>query len=158
MGKLLTTGLIAFNIALTDASFIYGQGMVVETKECINAIASVESQLQNERALTIELSEISDRYISGTPPEGRPHQYVFGMGGGAVETVMNSPVLLNSLASRIISNCNSISSVSFAQYRSGWFWVFGLMPSGKVEFFRCPEDHFHGGGYRDLVWGESCPV
>ena len=158
MCKLFTASLIAFGVASIDASLVWGQGMVVETKECINAIASGETQLQNERALTIELSKINENKISGTSPESRPHQYAFGMSRGAVENVMYSPVLLDTLATKIISSCNSISSVSFALWGTGWFWVFGLMPNGEVEFFKCPEDHFHGGGYRDLVWGESCPV
>ena len=98
------------------------------TEECVNAISSVESQLKNDRDLTIEFSPINDRNASGTPPEGRPHQYAFVMRGSAVEGVMNSLVLLDTLATRTIDNCNSISSVSFGQSGTGWFGVFGLMP------------------------------
>ena len=92
------------------------------------------------------------------PPEGRPHQYAFGMGGSAVEAVMYSPVFSNTLATQIIDNCSSISSVSFGLWQSALVSVYGLMPNGEVEPFKCPEDHFHGGGYRDLVWGEYCSV
>ena len=158
MNRVLGVGLIVSNIALLNASPVRAQGMVVETEECVNAIASVENQLVTDRQLTLEMSEINVRNASGTPPEGRPRQYAFGMSGSAVEAVMSSGVLLDNLATQIIDNCNSISSVRFAQWGSGWFWVFGLMPNGEVEFFECPEDHFHGGGYRDLVWGESCPT
>lgn len=109
MNKLLATGLAALGITLFNALSIKAQGMVVETQECINAISSVESQLQSDRDLTIEFSEVYNGSMDGTPPEGRPNQYVFGMNGSAVETVMNSGVLLDNLATQIISNCNSIS-------------------------------------------------
>lgn len=47
--------------------------MVVETEECMNTISSVESQLTTGRQLTLEQSEINNRNVNGTPPEGRPH-------------------------------------------------------------------------------------
>ena len=158
MNKLFATSVMILPLALLNVLPIQARSIVVETEECVQAIASVENQLVTDRQLKIEMSEISDRNISGIPPKGRPHQYAFGISGKAVEAVMNSPVLLDNLATQIIDNCSSVSSISFGQWRTGWFWVFGLMPNGEVEMFSCPEDHFHGGGYRDLVWGESCPV
>ena len=156
MNRFLAVGLIVSNFTLLNVSFVKAQGMVVETEECVNTIASIENQLVTDRQLTLEMSEINDRNAPGKPPEGRPHQYAFGMSGSAVETILSSPVLLDTLATQIIDNCDSISSVSFGLWQSGLVGVFGLMPNGEVELFRCPEDHFHGGGYRDLVWGESC--
>ena len=94
----------------------------------------------------------SDRNASGTPPEGRPHQHAFGMSGSAVETVLSSPVLLDTLTTQIINNCNSVSSVSFGLWQSGFVVVYGLMPNGEVEFFKCPEDfEYNPDTDRDLV-------
>ena len=157
MNRFLAVGLIVSNITLLNASPVRAQGMVVETPECVDAISSVESQLKSDRNLTIESSQINDRNAFGTPPEGRPHQYAFGMGGSAVEGVMSSPVFLNSLATQVINNCNSISSVSFGLWQSGLVSVYGLLPSGEVEPFKCPEDYeFNPDTDRDLVWGEYC--
>ena len=157
MNRFLTIGLIVSNTALLNASSLTAQGMVVETEECVNAISSVESQLQSDRNITLEQSEINNRNAPGTPPEGRPNQYAFGMGGSAVEGVMSSPVFLNSLATQVIDNCSSISSVSFGLWQSGFVSVYGLLPSGEVEPFKCPEDYeFNPDTDRDLVWGEYC--
>ena len=156
--KLFATNLIALNIISLNVLPVRAQGMFVETKEYVNAISSVEIQLTTDRQLMLEQFEINDRNAPGTSPEGRPHQYAFGISGSATETVMSSNVLMSTLATQIIDNCNSISSVSFGEWGTGLFWVYGLVPNGEVEFFKCREDHFHGGGYRDLVWGKSCPV
>ena len=157
MNRLFATVLTALNIISLNVLPVRAQGMIVETEECVNAISSVESQLQSDRQLSIEFSDMNDRNASGTPPEGRPHQYAFGMGGSAVEAVMYSPVLLNTLATQIIDNCNSISSVSFGLWQSGLVSVYGLLPNGEVEPFKCPEDYeFNPDTDRDLVWGEYC--
>ena len=157
MNRVLSVGLIVSNIVLLNALPVRAQGMVVATEECVGAISSVESQLKSDRDLTIEFSQINDRNAYGTPPEGRPHQYAFGMSGSAVEGVMSSPVLLNTLTTQIIDNCDSISSVSFGLWQSGLVSVYGLLPSGEVEPFKCPEDYeFNPDTDRDLVWGEYC--
>lgn len=63
------------------------------------------------------------------------------MNRSAVEGVLRSPVLLDTLATQIIDNCDSISSVSFGLWQSGFVGVIGLLPNGEVDFFQCPEDY-----------------
>ena len=66
--------------------------------------------------------------------------------------------MLNTFATEIINECNSISSVDFGVWQSSLIGIYGLMPDGDVKLFKCSEGHFHGGGFRDLVWGELCSV
>ena len=155
MYRFLTVSFIISNTVLLNVLPVRAQG--VETPECTNAVSSVESQLKSDRDLIIEQSEINNRNAPGTPPEGRPNQYAFGMSGSAAEGVMSSPVLLNTLATQVIDNCSSISSVSFGLWQSGWVSVFGLLANGEVEPFKCPEDYeFNPLTDRSLVWGELC--
>lgn len=153
--KFFTANLIFLDILLFSVLPLTAQSIDTESEECKNAIAEVENQLQSA-GVTLEFSDFNDRNAPGIPPEGRPNQYAFGMSGNGVMTVLGSPVLLDTHATQIVNNCSSVSSVSFGQWQSGLVGVFGLMPNGEVELFKCPEDHFHGGGYRDLVWGEFC--
>ncbi|WP_019504869.1 hypothetical protein [Pleurocapsa sp. PCC 7319] len=131
------------------------QNINLDNKICEDAIASVEGQLKADHQLTIEISEtINHSYPDG--PEGRPNQYRLGIRGNAANSVMESDVLLNSLATQIINNCNSISLVSFGVYQTDYILDYGLISKGKVEKFQCPED-FDGLPYkRDFQWGESC--
>jgi hypothetical protein len=122
MNKLFTFGLIALNITSINVLHVRAQGMVVETKECVSAISEAENQLRGVRQLTLELSEIDNGNVSDTP-EGRPNQYAFGLKGEGTRSVFNSPVLMNTIATRIIDNCNSISSVSFGEWGTGWLIV-----------------------------------
>lgn len=166
MNRFLAVGLIVSNIALLNVSPVRAQGMVVETEECVNAISSVENQLQSDRNLTIELSQIEKLQYYPDHPEGRPNGYGLGMSGDAAFSVMGSPVLLNSLSTEVIDSCSSISLVEFGIYQTGNVRTFGLMGDDEVKEFQCPADYddypkTDASGQlqfypRDLVWGESC--
>lgn len=156
MNKFFAAGLIVLDILLFSSLPLTAQSIDAETEKCENAIASVESQLQAGRQLTIELSEIRNVTYSDYP-EGRANQYTLAMDGNAVESVLNSSVLMNTLATGIIDRCNSVSLVSFGLYGSGYIVKYGLMNNGEVKIFQCPED-YDPPYYRDLVWGESCSI
>lgn len=158
MNKCFAISLIALNIASFNVLPIQAQNMVVETEECVKAITSGENQLRAVRQLTLELSEIDNGNVSGTPPEGRPNQHAFGLKGEKASSVLSSPVLMNTIATRIIDNCNSISSVSFGVWQTGWLVVYGLIENEGVKIFKCPEDYnYDPETDRDLIWGEFCP-
>ena len=161
MNKPLTVGLVVLiNLSLFGCSRITSQNTDTEPEECSEAIASVEQQLQTVHQTTIELSQMNDNNASITPFEDRPNQYKFGLRG----SVLQSPETLNTLATQIINNCNSVSSVSFGAWQSDMIQIYGLMPDGKVKVFECPrplgssppspEDE----QYTELVWGEHCSL
>ena len=122
----------------------------------LRLIASVQNRIISGRQVTIELSEINNHGYFNYP-QNRPNGYSFGMTGNATNSIMNSPVFSKSLATQIINNCNSISSVSFGLWQSGWVEVYGLMPNREIKMFECPED-FDVPYYRDFEWGEHCSM
>lgn len=161
MNKPLAFGLIVLlGLSLFGCLRTTSNNADTEPDGCSKAIASVEQELQTVHQTKIELSEMNDNNASNTPFENRPNQYVFGLTG----KVLQSPETLNSLATQIINNCNSVSSVSFGAWQSDWIQIFGLMSNDKVEMFSCPrppgssppspEDE----QYRELVWGEHCSL
>ena len=159
MNRFLTIGLILLDILLFGALPLTAQEIETESEECKSAIVEVENQLKSDRNLTIEKSEIGKPGVSGTPPEARSNGVEFRMSGEAVESIMSSPVLLNTFATQIINSCDSVSAVSFGLSRSGYTQVHGLMPDGEVKLFKCPEDFddYNVGEYpRSLTWGEFC--
>jgi hypothetical protein len=156
MNELLAANLISLNIALFNVLPLSAESIYTETKECQNAIASVENQLQGGRQVTIELSEINKIIGYSDYPKGRPNEYNLSMSGNSVESILSSPVLMNTLATRIIDRCNSVSFVVFSLYQSGYVVSYGLI-NNKVEIFNCPEG-YDPPYYRDLIWGESCAI
>ena len=152
---LVTAGLIILNIFWVNVS-VLGQN-IEKTEKCRWAIANTKSKLTTSLQLEIPWEETRKVDYSDYP-EDRSYRHDFGMEGEAVASVMNSPVLMNSLAERIIHNCDSIGMVSFGKYMTDWTTVYGLMPSGKVERFECPADYPGMGdpNWRGLIWGESC--
>lgn len=157
MNGLLAINLIVLDIILLSVLPLEAQNLNTETEGCRKAIKRVENQLQTDRQLTIELSEMSDSNASIAPFEDRPHKYIFGIGGNAASSVMSSPVFSKSLATQIINNCDSVSSVSFGLWQTGWHEIYGLMPNGEIKIFECPED-FDVPYYKDFEWGESCSL
>ncbi len=152
---LVTTGLIILNIFWVNVPVLAQN--IEKTERCRWAIANTKSKLTTSLQLEIPWEKTRKVYYSDYP-EGRLYRHDFGMKGEAVASVMNSPVLMNSLAERIINNCDSISIVSFGKYMTDWTTVYGLMPSGKVEMFECPADYPGMGdpNWRGFIWGESC--
>lgn len=167
MNKLLATSLIVLDIISLKVLPLQAQNINSESKECQSAIASVEDRLKTGRQLTIEMSEMSDANASITPFKDRPNKYILGIGGNAAPSVMGSPVFSKSLATQIINNCDSVSSVSFGLWQSGWVNEYGLMSDGKIKIFECPKgfDDYPkvtADGeieyFRDFKWGESCSM
>ena len=161
MNKPLTVGLIVLiSLSLFGCLRITSQNTNTEAEKCSEAIAEVEQQLQTVHQTKIELSQMNDNNASITPFEDRPNQYEFGLRGD----VLQSPETLNSLATQIIDNCDSVSSVSFGAWQSDMIQIYGLIPDGKVSMFECPlppgssppspEDE----QYTELVWGEHCSL
>ena len=160
MNKSLAFGLVVLiNLSLEGCSRINLQNTDTEPERCNKAIAEVEQQLQTVHQTTIELSQMNDNNVSSTPFEDRPNEYEFGLRGD----VLRSPETLNTLATQIINNCDSVSSVSFGAWQTDWIQIYGLMPNGKVSMFECPlppgssppgpeDDRYK------LVWGEHCSL
>jgi len=123
-------------------------------QQCLSAITGAKNKLENGRQLKIISSHIND-VGSSDHPQNRPHALNFTMQGASVGSVLTSPVFMNSIAEKVINNCNSISMVAFALTDTDWAEAFGLMPNQKVEPFKCPSyiEDIYTHNYR---WGEAC--
>ncbi|MDJ0724203.1 MAG: hypothetical protein QNJ38_03740 [Prochloraceae cyanobacterium] len=123
---------------------------------CQDAVASVEKQLNKIDRVKVESSEILNQNYP-YHPKGRPNNYKLVISGDEANAVMNNDILLNSLATQIINNCDSISLVRFNLYFTGYILEYGLMPDGTVKKFQCPAGFKIGEPYpRPLEWGEQC--
>jgi len=159
ISSLLSQNALA-DISLRSSS--YTENIVANTSQCDLAVASVENQLTSGRSLQIEMSEkVSGDELFGKPPAERPERHSFGMSGDAVSSVMGSPVFLNSLATEIINDCDTVSAVSFNLWQSDYIEVFGLKDGQNVERFTCSLEGYdpydpetHKG--RKPSWGDNC--
>jgi hypothetical protein len=123
-------------------------------QQCLSAITEAKNKLENGRQLKITSFYIND-VGSSDHPQNRPHALSFSMQGASVGSVLTSPVFMNSIAEKVINNCNSVSMVAFALTDTDWAEAFGLMPNQKVEPFKCPSyiEDIYTHNYR---WGEAC--
>lgn len=138
MYKLLTTaGLIALNASLI-ALPLQAQS-VSKRSDCTATVASVQKYITNGRnvEVTVDISDISSEYSDY--PDNRPYKYLFVLQGKASDSILNSPKFMKIIATKIISNCESVSLVQFIEYRTDVFMSIGLMPRGNIEYFECLE-------------------
>ncbi|KST66557.1 hypothetical protein [Mastigocoleus testarum] len=125
------------------------------TKKCRAAITTATNRLEKNPSLKVVQSP-TDRVPYDYYPQGRPHRQSFYLQGAGVKPIMNSSVLMASIAKPVINNCNSVSLVSFGTFGTDWIEDFGLMSNGKVQQFNCPSGFAPPFYPRPLRWGESC--
>ncbi|MGL5794777.1 MAG: hypothetical protein ACRC2R_09205 [Xenococcaceae cyanobacterium] len=149
MHKIFIAGLIALDTLLLSVVPVVAQEFN-ETRKCRAAIIAAKNRIENGRQ--IKIVYFDRRNLSSTYPDypkNRPYQYVFGMEGAATNSIMNSSVLVKSVATQIINSCNSVSLVSFGPYATGWQETNGLMPDGSVKSFGCNDFNEY------LKWGKQ---
>lgn len=125
------------------------------TKECLTAITNAKNKLEKIPQIQVVKSPI---FAINYPNhhQGHPHKQEFHIQGASVNSVMNSPVLLNTIATPIIKTCDSINLVVFEVHQTDWSRNFALMPNGKVELTKCPVDFEVYPYQRSFGLGQSC--
>lgn len=148
MLRLIITRLITLNISILPSPI---QAQEVENRDCTATIAAAQNQIETGRSVgvTVRSTKISETY-SDYPTE-RPYNNVFLLEGAAAESIMNSPNFMKSIATKMINNCSSVGSVTFAVNYTGWSYSIGLI-EGRLDFFECLE---HDGSNRELTWGQE---
>ena len=125
------------------------------TKECLTAITNTKNKLEKIPQIQVVKSPIFEVSYSDHF-QGRPHKQEFYIQGASVNSVMSSPVLLNTIATPIINTCDSIGLVVFGVYQTDWSKNFALMPNGKVELIECSAEFEVYPYKRRFRWEQSC--
>ena len=163
--KLLTNAAISL-LSLTFCTVpVLAEGMTIAseakdknfnlTKQCLTAITNAKNKLEKIPQIQVVKSPI---FAISYPNhhQGRLHKQEFHIRGASVNSVMNSPTLLNTIATPIIKTCDSISLVVFEVHQTDWSRNFALMPNGKVELTECPVDFQVYPYKRRFRSGQSC--
>lgn len=151
MYKFIAIGLIALDTLLFSLPSVKAQNLA-KVEDCTATITAAQNNLKNGRnlELAIRREDISNDYPDH--PENRNYNYLFLMEGAATDSIMNSPQLMKKIAKKIIDNCGSVGSVTFALNYSGWKYSIGLLPNGTIDFFEClePDDNDN-----KINWGQE---
>lgn len=149
--KLLVLSILLCELYLSTTNSLFSQITFAQDSDCQNAISNSIRRIENARSTVVKVEQF--KQSSQDYPLNRSLGYTFSLSGEGVLDVMSSKVFLTDISTQIISNCQSISSVSFSQYRTDWVGTFGLMKNGKVEHFECvPAQR---GVERELPWGKK---
>jgi hypothetical protein len=123
------------------------------TRQCLRAVATAQKKVgQVKQVRVLQPQKINISGIYQDFPSGRPDQYQFRLVGKGVATVLYSPKFMQAISQDLISQCTTVSLVTFGEYQTDWYLSFGLMANNKLEAFQCVEP-----GVK-LKWGEqACP-
>jgi hypothetical protein len=104
---------------------------------CNQAVSNVKQRLQKVKGVVILDTELVRETNYPDAPTERPNSLIFGLENnqGGVN-VMNSPIFSNSIASEIISECNSIGIVSLGLDSTDWIRSYGIV-GNEVTPFKC---------------------
>ncbi|NET62721.1 MAG: hypothetical protein F6K47_43525 [Symploca sp. SIO2E6] len=147
-------GLLTFN-SVTCQAYVEDTGRVnaATSSSCQVALQAVRAKLKE--LPNLEIASFAKRDISkaySDYPKERPDRYSIDMRGNQVVNLLNSPQLMTTLATQIIDNCKTVSSVSFGLANTDYGVLLGLMPNGTVQKFECLEP---GQARGELVWGRT---
>lgn len=126
-----------------------------EPSVCETEIDGAQNRVQAVQSLNlVESGSRLYRNLDTSRPVAFTHSFLFLLSGGGGENLLNSPVLMNNLASSILNNCVHIGEVMFGLNQSDWSKVYGKRESGEVFPFKCIEAREDA----TPVWGELiCP-
>jgi hypothetical protein len=154
--KLIAHGLIVvatgWNTLLSIAPWTIApataQGINTEVA-CLKAINAAEAKIVEDRTIDLrtEFGDTSEDWSDRAGyPADRPQSVTFflGMLNSPVvapdgEAILQSPQLMEAIATDITNRCLSIGYVSFAAPHSDWFVPFGII-NGSLKAFQCAED------------------
>jgi hypothetical protein len=136
---------------------------------CKQALLDARKRLERNKGVQVVKAE-TGKHGYPDSPSGRLQEYSIVLANNQAGTnVMNSPVLVTSIASAITSTCNTIGLVKFDLYQTDWVRSYGLVGS-RVKQFKCLDIDVHnirngketyiddqGNRYQDVAWGyERC--
>jgi len=154
--KLLVLCILSCQFYLSSATnSLFSQISYAQDADCQTAIANSVKRIENAKATVVKFDKY-DQTSRGYKdyPENRPSGYLFILARAGIRDVFASPVFLKDISRQIISSCQSISSVDFAQQQTDGGLTYGLMKNGKVELFECVAPD-RSKPYRELPWGKN---
>lgn len=120
------------------------------SRQCVSQIEVTEKKLLEVSNLNL-VEAGTDKYPDAKT--GRPvyatHYVYFITEEAGGENLMNSPVLMKSMATELFSQCGAAGSVIFGLRQSDRSEVFGKMTDGTIQKFDCAEDS------TNITWGEQ---
>jgi hypothetical protein len=137
--KLLILCILSCEFYLSSAAnILFSQASYAQDAECQSAIANSVKRIENAKATIVKFDKYDQSSLGYKDyPENRPLGYNVWLSSKGAVDVMSSRAFLTDISTQIISNCQSISSVRFGQYRTDNVVIYGLMKNGKVEPFEC---------------------
>ncbi|MCU0567084.1 MAG: hypothetical protein MUF49_10860 [Oculatellaceae cyanobacterium Prado106] len=141
----IASGLLMTNALLWGAIAVPSPALAQERSAkdiCLEAIIATQKRIVEGRTINLEM-QVLDLDESRGYLGDRSQELQFIMGDFSRpgltpdgRAVLQSPVLMQSMATEIISDCPSIGSVVFAAADSEWAISFGLIEGG-VQAFQC---------------------
>lgn len=140
--KLLLSGLLVSAVVLVPT---------VARADCLGAIATVQTAIGQSQLRAVSRVEDMSSYRPDHP-KGRPYQMVLELSGGDTGSFMRAAGVRRKMAQYLIDECPTLSAVDFADDGAPRATI-GLLPGGKVDFFKCVRT---GGGGASLPgWGKA---
>ncbi|MBW4552935.1 MAG: hypothetical protein KME35_17765 [Aphanocapsa sp. GSE-SYN-MK-11-07L] len=145
---------------LTPISNLLAQQMT--ENNCKQAFLDSKKRLEKMRGVQVVRAE-TRKHGYANFPSGRSQEYFIVIANNQLgENVMNSPVLLTSIASTITSACSAIGFVNFAINQTDWVRGYGVV-GNRVTAFKCldldirnrEQTYIDGQGniYQEVSWG-----
>jgi hypothetical protein len=109
---------------------------------CNKAIENARYQIESKNAKVASLDKI-DMRTSSYPqefPEEFPYEVSIAVSGKGEGIVLQSPIFLKSLSTKIILECHPVSLVTVGPYASEGGRKYGLTGKDSVEEFQCLPD------------------
>ena len=124
---------------------------IADSSACRTAVNAVKNRLE-------QLKRVRVAFTSNNPhgytryPRNRPSEFRVALAGDGAWNVLASPVLMKTMATRVVVKCGSIGIVDFGIAQTDAGETYGLMQNGSVEKFQClsPDDPRAD---RTLQWG-----
>ena len=145
---LASAGLASTGLASADAPMVQLKEPSAKPSVCTIAIAATVKKLDDlpkntsVRFKTYALGGYSGRPLNKTSA----YQFVFRGG----EDILRSPILMKTLASQVLQNCNEPGTVTFGLDQTDAFAVYGVV-NGRVQAFNC----YEGTRFpRQMPWGQ----
>ncbi|PZD73972.1 hypothetical protein C1752_01523 [Acaryochloris thomasi RCC1774] len=151
--KYLLTTLMIMTLVPLKSSATTRDPIIGESKACYTQLDTSKRRLLGIKSLRIfELG--ASKYTSAATerPKQYTHAYEFVLKGNGGKNLLASPVLMNNIATEILTRCPSIGSVAFKMSQTDQSASFGKKQEGSISRFICVSNP------GELKWGtQLCP-
>ena len=120
--------------------------------QCEQQIETSEEKLSKITDLNLVKSG-TEKYTSSEPkrPLYATHSIYFITNNRGGKNLMNSPVVMNSIATELFKKCDAAGSIIFGLNKSERSEIFGKMTDGTIQKFECTEN------LENIIWGtQTC--